>query len=214
MGQDAAAQSGARDYTRAEWDWLEAEWAFHLHGRSAFISQEDYRQLRQWSQEGIPPEAVVNAMEAYFARRAKRKREGGYVALAHLQRDVAKHMQLRAALARAEPAAGAAGWEGVRPPLGADPRAKALFLAWKQLQAAAPSPDAPGFLEHFDAERKAFKDLLALAEERLGEQAEPLRAALVARLADSKLQEGTLVWRRAWEHHWSRVLCETWGIPA
>jgi hypothetical protein len=169
--------------------------------------------LRAWSLEGIPPEAVVNAMEAYFARRAKRGRSTGFVSLAQLARDVAKAMKLRAALARAEPAAGVQGWEGVREPLASDAKARSLFGAWKQLQAAAPAPDSPGFLDHYDAERKAFKELLAHAEERLGDQAGPLRDNLGARLAESKLQEGTLVWRRAWDHHWSRILCESWGIP-
>jgi hypothetical protein len=101
----------------------------------------------------------------------------------------------------------------VREPLGSDPRARGLFTAWKQLQAAAPAPDSPGFLDHYDAERKAFKELIALAELRLGPQADPLREALAARLAEAKLQEGTLVWRRAWDHHWHRIVCETWGIP-
>ena len=54
---------------------------------------------------------------------------------------------------------------------------------------------------------------MAHAEQRLGPEAEPLRAALAARLTESKLAEGTLVWRRAWDHHWSRIVCETWGIP-
>jgi hypothetical protein len=201
------------DYSREEWDWVEAEWAFHLHGRSAFISQEDYRQLRAWSQEGVPAEAVVNAMEVFFERRAKRQKTTGFVTLAQVSRDVAKTMKLREALARAEPAAGAEGWEGVLEPLASDPKARSLFGAWKQRQASAPAPDSPGFLEHYDAERKAFKDLLAHAEERLGERAEGLRATLGERLAEARLQEGSLVWRRAWDHHWGRIVCETWGIP-
>ena len=191
---------------------MEGEWAFHLHGRSAFMSREDFLQLQVWAGEGVPAEAIVGAMEAYFGRRAKRAKTGGYVSLAHLAKDVAKAVKLRAALARTEVAA-AGGWDAVREPLRADPKARALFNAWKALQAGAPAPDAPGFLDHYDAERKAFRELVGHAEQRLGPEAEPLRTALAARLTESKLAEGTLVWRRAWDHHWSRIVCETWGIP-
>ena len=199
-------------YTREELDWMEGEWAFQLHGRSAFLSREDFQQLQAWAGEGVAAEAVVGAMEAYFSRREKRKKVGGFVAMSHLAKDVAKAVKLRAALARTEVAA-AGGWDAVREPLRADPKARALFNAWKALQAGAPAPDAPGFLDHYDAERKAFRELVAHAEQRLGPEAEPLRAALAARLTESKLAEGTLVWRRAWDHHWSRIVCETWGIP-
>jgi hypothetical protein len=200
-------------YTREELDWMEAEWAFHLHGRQAFLSREDFLQLQAWAGEGVPADAVVNAMEAYFGRRARRGKGRAFVALSHLAKDVAKAVQLRAALAKAGPAGAAPGWEPVKEPLRADPRARALFAEWQRLRTAAPAPDAPGFLDHFDAERKAFRDLVALAEERLGGAAAPLRGQLSARLAESRLEEGSLVWRRAWDHHWSRMVCEAWGIP-
>jgi len=190
---------------------MEGEWAFHLHGRSAFMSREDFLQLQVWAGEGVPAEAIVGAMEAYFTRREKRAKAGGYVNLTHLARDVAKAVKLRAALARTEPVGGA--WDAVKEPLRSDPRVRGLFAAWKQLQAGTPAPDAPGFLEHYDAERKAFRELVAQAEQRLGPAAEPLRTALAGRLAESKLEEGTLVWRRAWDHHWSRIVCEAWAIP-
>jgi len=35
---------------------------------------------------------------------------------------------------------------------------------------------------------------------------------VLVRLAEAALAEGTLVWRRAWDHHWSRIVCEAWGI--
>jgi hypothetical protein len=201
-------------YTREELDWVEAEWAFHLHGRSAFMSREDFLQLQVWAGEGVPADAIVNAMDAYFTRREKRAKARSFVALTHLVKDVAKAVKLRSALDRAgTPVAGEAGWDGVREPLRSDLRVRALFTDWKRLQAGAPPPDAPGFLDHFDAERKVHKELVAQAEQRLGASAEPLREALAARLAESKLQEGTLVWRRSWDHHWSRIVCETWGIP-
>lgn len=202
-------------YTREELDWMEGEWAFHLHGRSAFMSREDFLQLQLWAGEGIPADAIVNAMDAYFQRREKRAAARGFVALAHLARDVAKAAKLRSALDRAgaAPEAKAGAWDAVKQPLRADPRCRSLFEAWKRLQASAPPPDAPGFLDHFDAERKALRDLVAQAELRLGPEAGPLREALRARLIESRLAEGTLVWRRAWDHHWMRAVCENWGIP-
>jgi hypothetical protein len=203
-------------YTREELDWMEAEWAFHLHGRSAFMSREDFLQLQLWAGEGVPADAIVNAMDAYFQRREKRAAARSFVALEHLAKDVAKAVKLRQALDRAGAAQGRPGpgaWDAVKEPLRADPRGRSLFEAWKRLQAAAPPPDAPGFLDHFDAERKALKELVALAELRLGPGAEPLREELRARLTESRLVEGTLVWKRAWDHHWMKAVCERWGIP-
>jgi hypothetical protein len=193
-------------------DWVEGEWAFHLHGRSAFMSREDFLQLQVWAGAGVPADAIVHAMDAYFTRREKRAKGRSFVALSHLAKDVEKTMKLRSALDRAGAPKDLGAWEAVKEPLRSDPRARALFEAWKRLQAGAPQPDSPGFLDHFDAERKAFRELAALAEQRLGAEAEPLRLALTARLAEANLAEGTLVWRRAWDHHWLRMLCETWGI--
>ncbi len=198
-------------YTREELDWMEAEWAFHLHGRQAFMSREDFLQLQAWDAEGIPADAVVGAMEAYFERRARRAKPRTWVALSHLAKDVARAVKLRAALGKVE-AEDLSGWEAVKDPLRSDPRARAAFEAWKRCQAAAPPPDSPGFLDHFDQARRLRKDLLSLAEASLGARAEPLREALLARLAESKLQEGTLVWKRAWDHHWSRAVCDAWGM--
>ncbi|BDU73259.1 hypothetical protein [Mesoterricola silvestris] len=198
-------------YTREELDWMEAEWAFHLHGRQAFMSREDFLQLQVWDGEGIPADAVVGAMEAYFERRAKREKPRTWVALSHLAKDVARAVKLRAALGKVE-AEDLSGWEAVKEPLRSDPRARAAFEAWKRFQAAAPPPDSPGFLDHFDQARRLHRDLLALAEAALGARAEALRESLLARLAESKLQEGTLVWKRAWDHHWNRAVCDAWGM--
>jgi hypothetical protein len=200
-------------YTREELDWMEGEWAFHLHGRSAFMSREDFLQLQVWAGEGVPADAVVHAMDAYFTRREKRAKGRSFVALNHLAKDVEKTMKLRSALDRAGAPQDLSAWDSVKEPLRSDPRGRALFEAWKRLQAGAPQPDSPGFLDHFDAERKALRDLVAMAEQRLGDAAEPLRAALTARLIEAQLPEGTLVWRRAWDHHWLRAVCDSWGIP-
>jgi len=208
------ALSAGMGYTREELDWVEAEWAFHLHGRSAFMRREDFLQLQAWAGEGVPADAIVNAMDAYFTRRAKRAKSRSFVALEHLAKDVAKAVKLRSALAKAETEADTGSWDAVREPLRSDLRLRALFGDWKRLQAAAPAPDAPGFLDHFDAERKVFKELVAQAEQRLGPEAEALRAQLQVRLSEAKLVPDTLVWRRAWDHHWSRMVCAAWGIPA
>jgi hypothetical protein len=197
-------------YTREELDWIEAEWAYHLHGRSAFLSREDFARLMAWNGRGVPADAIVSAMEAYFERRARRPRPRAFVALSHLD----KVLKLREALQRAEvEAPDTGGWEAVQEPLRSDPRARSAFEAWRRLQAAAPSPDSPGFLDHFDAERKALAELVGLAEAALGPRAEAISADLRERLAASKLQEDTFVWKRAWDHHWSRLVCEAWGIP-
>ena len=200
-------------YTREELDWIEAEWAYHLHGRSAFLSREDFAQLLRWGEADVAAEVVVNAMEAYFTRRAKRARPRAFVALSHLDKDVAKAAKLREALRRSEPEVAGTGWEAVLEPLRSNPRARAAFGTWRGLQASAPPPDAPGFLDHFDSERRALADLVKLAEEDLGVRAGELERTLRQRLQEAKLQEGTFVWKRAWEHHWGRMVCETWGIP-
>ncbi len=201
-------------YARADWDWLEAEWAFQLHGRSAFLSREDFAQLQAWEGEGVPAEAVVAAMEAYFARRAKRPRPKAFVAVSHLAKDVAKVMKLRTAMARAGDAPAKGGWDQVKEPLRSDPEARVAFEAWRRAQAALPMPDAAEFLDAFDAERAAFSALLSKAEAALGPQAAPLKAALRTRLLDAHIPEEGLVWRRAWSHHWGKMVAEAWGLPS
>ena len=199
-------------YTREELDWIEAEWAYHLHGRQAFLSREDFLQVQAWDAEGAPAELVVSAMEAYFQRRAKRPRPRAFSAMAHLGKEVEKALKLRQSLLRAGPAASSSGWEGVGEPLRSDPRARAAFAAWSALKGAAPSPESPGFLDHFDRERGAFLEVVRLAEQALGPAAEDLRQRLSQRLAEAKLEAGTPVWERAWKHHWGRLVCEAWGI--
>ncbi len=208
-------------YSREEKDWIEAEWAFHLHGRSAFLSREDFAQLLAWEAEGVPAEAIVAAMETYFERRAKRTRPRSFVALSHLAKDVAKAVQLRASMARAladsaDPSAAQdklhEGWKAVKEPLASNPQARAAFDAWMRLATQAIAPDAPGFLDHHDAERAAFRALTALAEAALGPSAEGLKKDLRQRLQDAKVPENTPVWRIAWEHHLSRAVCAAWGI--
>jgi cell division septation protein DedD len=123
-------------------------------------------------------------------------------------------VKLRESLVRAGPAAApVSGWSEVKEPLRSDPRAKAAFEAWAACKASSPSPDAPGFLEHFDREREAYRRLVDLAALALGGSAQELSARLRGRLSAAKLEEGGALWKRAWSHHWGRLVCETWGIP-
>jgi len=156
----------------------------------------------------------VSALNAFFDRREKRDKPRTFVALKHLDRDVAKAVKLREAVLRAGPALDAGrGWEQVQAPLRDDPAAKAAFEAWQRLRAAAPSPEATGYLDHHDRERAARAALLALAEAALGLAAEVLRAELRQRLEAADMKEGGLVWKRAWTHHWARQIAAAWNLP-
>ncbi len=202
-------------YTREEWDWIEAEWAFHLHGRSAFLSNEDFHRLQIWEGEGIAAELIVNAMGAYFERRSKKPRTKSFVKVEHVSKDVAKGLKLREASDRGDtPKVDFGAWARVLEPLRSDPKARLAFEAWQRLKASAPSPDAPGFLDHFDAERSARRALLALAEEGLGAQTGAIRQELEARLTEAQLKPDSLVWNRAFQHHWELRVAEAWGIPS
>jgi len=201
-------------YTREEKDWLEREWAFRAWGRAGLLSTEDYRQVLAWESAGVPMELVVSALNAFFDRRDKREKPRTFVALKHFDRDVAKAVKLREALLRAGPELEVGkGWEQVQAPLREDPTARAAFEAWQRLRASAPSPEAAGYLAHHDQEREARTALLALAEAALGPGAETLRAELRQRLVASDMKEDGLVWKRAWNHHWARLVAHSWGLP-
>ena len=179
-------------YTREELDWMEAEWAFHLHGRSAFMSREDFLQLQAWAGEGVPADAIVNAMDAYFARREKRAKARAFVALEHLAKDVAKAVKLRSALDRAGARPGRArrlGRGEGTPALGpARPGPVRRLAAAPGRGARRRTPRASWTTMTPSA--RLFRDLVAQAEQRLGAAAEPLREDLAARLAESRLAGG------------------------
>jgi hypothetical protein len=199
-------------YTREELDWIEAEWAFHLHGRSAFLSAEDFRKVTEWEAAGLGAETVVAAMDAYFARREKKPRARAFVAMAHLEKDVAKAAKLRASLARAEAEQPIAPEGPLDPRIHQDPKAKALLEAWRRLNLAAPQPDRAGYLDHLDAERAARQAFVERAGGLLGPQAESARTALAERLQEAGIPEETAVWRRAFAHHWGKMVLEAFGI--
>ncbi|WP_243302178.1 hypothetical protein [Geothrix oryzisoli] len=201
-------------YTREEKDWLEREWAFRAWGRAGLLSTDDYRQVLAWEAGGIPMDLVVAALNAFFDRREKREKPRTFVALKHLDRDVAKAVKLREAVVRAGPELDAGkGWAQVKAPLKDDPAAKAAFEAWQRLRATAPSPEAAGYLAHHDGEREARAALLGLAEAALGSAVEALKSDLRQRLEASEMKEGSLVWKRAWNHHWARLVAAAWNLP-
>lgn len=201
-------------YSREEKDWLEREWAFRAWGRAGLLSTEDYCQVLAWEADGVPMDLVVAALNAFFDRREKKEKPRTFVALKHLDRDVAKALKLRESLLRAGPDLDAGrGWDQVKPPLREDPAAKAAFEAWQRLRFSAPSPDAAGYLAHHDQEREARVALLDLAEAALGPAAESLRTELHQRLLAADMKEGGLVWKRAWNHHWGRLVAAAWALP-
>ena len=201
-------------YTREEKDWLEREWAFRAWGRAGLLSTDDYRQVLAWEAAEVPMDLVVSALNAFFDRRETREKPRTFVALKHLDRDVAKAVKLRESLLRAGPGLDSGkDWAQVKAPLRDDPAAKSAFEAWQRLRASAPSPESAGYLAHHDQEREARTSLLALAEVAMGPSAEPLRVELRQRLEAADMKEGGLVWKRAWNHHWARLVASAWDLP-
>jgi len=202
------------EYSSEEWSWIEAEWAFHCHGRTAFISPENFRQAKAWADEGVPAEVLVVAMGTFFERRAKRPRPRAFVALSHLEKDVAKAMAFRKALARAGEALPTdfPGWDTVKEPLKSDPRARAAFEAWMRLKQNVFSPESPGYLEHLDSEREAYRAFIEIAAENLGSNRAALETALSEKLRSVDISEGSTVWKRAWDHHFAKDVCAAWGL--
>ncbi|MDR2697202.1 MAG: hypothetical protein LBB40_01855 [Holophagales bacterium] len=202
------------EYSSEEWSWIEAEWAFHCHGRTAFISPEDFRQAKAWEEEGIPAEVLVAAMGTFFERRARRPRPRSFVALTHLGKDVAKAMSFRKALSKAGDAlkTNFPGWDAVKEPLKSDPKAKAAFEAWMCLKLDSFSPESPGYLEHLDAEREAYKAFVEIAAVNLGPSRVALESELTEKLHSVDIPESSVVWKRAWDHHFAKDVCAAWGL--
>jgi hypothetical protein len=202
------------EYTSEEWSWIEAEWAFHCFGRTAFLSTEDFRQAKTWAEQGIPAEVLVSAMGSFFERRAKRPRPRAFVALTHIKKDIEKAMSFRRALARAGEAIKKdyPEWDTVKSPLKTDPKAKLAFEAWMQIKCNAPQPESSGYLDYLDTERKAYMSFIAIAAEALGPNRVALETKLAEKLRSVDIAEGSVVWKRAWDHHFAKDVCMEWGL--
>jgi hypothetical protein len=153
-------------------------------------------------------------MDSFFERRAKRPRPRAFVALSHLKKDVVKAMAFRKALNRAGEALEAhfPAWDSVMDELKTNPKAKAAFEAWMRLKGDAPPPESPGYLDHLDMERDARNAFVAVAAAALGASCDALEANLTEKLRSADVKEGTAVWKRAWEHHFSKDVCAAWGL--
>jgi hypothetical protein len=202
------------EYSPEEWSWIEAEWAFYRHGRTAFISPDDFRQAEAWAGEGIPAEVIVAAMGILFDRGAKRPRPRTFVALSHLGKDVAKEMSFRKALSRAGEGIKTdfPGWGSVKEPLQSDPKAKVAFEAWMRLKCGALPPESPGYLERLDSEREAYSVFIEIAAEKLGSGRAALEYSLAEKLRAVDIPEGSAVWKRAWNHHFAKDVCAVWDL--
>lgn len=203
-------------YTRQEFDWIEAEWAYACHGRQTFLSVDDFRQVEQWQAAGIRASQVVEAMTAYFAALTLRPRRPNRIKIAWIQPFLDK-LQARARRQAELPIAQfptSILWDQVIEPLKSDPQAKEVWSKWWFLKASEPGPDAPGFLDHFDHTRAAEAHLLKLAEAHLRSlgAANP-EAQLTAQLAEQNLTPGTDLYTRVWRHHWTRAVFRAFNVP-
>ncbi len=204
-------------YTRQEFDWIEAEWAYGCHGRQTFLSVDDFRQVEQWQAAGIRAASVVEAMTAFFVRLAQRPRRPNRIKLAWIQPelDKAQARQQRFAELPLVKFPATANWDKVIEPLKSDPQAKQAWTQWWFLKFNEPGPDAPGWLDHFDQTRAAEAQLLKLAEahlDRLSGITNP-RSTLALQLSEQGLQKGTDLYTRVWRHHWTRAVFKAFNVP-
>ena len=106
----------------------------------------------------------------------------------------------RAAVTAARGSGAEAAWAHATPLFRAMPGAREALVAWHTLLASAPSPRAAGYLAHQNQKREARAAVLVLAEASLGQAAGTLREDLRRRLEAADMKEGSLVWKRAWNH--------------
>jgi hypothetical protein len=74
------------------------------------------------------------------------------------------------------------------------------------------SPDSSGYLEQLDAERRAYRHFVEIASEALGPNRTSIENKLKEKLRSVDISEGTVVWKRAWEHHLAKDVCQAWGL--
>jgi hypothetical protein len=86
------------------------------------------------------------------------------------------------------------------------------FDAWMRIKSEAPSPESSGYLDYLDSERSAGGVFVGIAAAALGPNLTALKANLTNKLRSVDISEGSVVWKRAWEHHFSKDVCTAWGI--
>lgn len=200
-------------YSREEIDWVEAEWAFHLHGRSAFLSVDDFQKIQEWESQSIPPDLIVSAIKRYFERRAKKERPKSFIALGHIQSEIDKILKLRIALDQHKNLDQLKDWDLVKSPLREDLEAKNLFRIWQDKLHLMPSAESPVYLDIFREERNSYKELIRHAHLKLGDNMEILKIELTKKLKKAGLQPGSAVWDRSFDFHWSNLVADFWKIP-
>ena len=116
-----------------------------------------------------------------------------------------------AALA-AKKAGGGSAWDQASAEFRAVPGSKEALDSYLVLRASFPSPESTGYLTHHGMEREARAAMLAKAEIGLGHKAETLRGGLNQRLIAADMEASSLVWKRAWNHHWARLVAVEAGL--
>jgi len=208
-GRELLAADGSCGFPPEDVRWIQDE--FRFLGGHVFDLQ-DMAQLRQYRRDGAKSCDIVSGLTNFCSRQNLQIRRRTPTLLI-IRRDVLQVLALREILSRSESREETPkGWATVPEPLRSDSRARRTFELWKRLQVQSTDPDSPAFLDHHDAEQKAFKAFVELAEAALGAKAEGLREELRQRLEEAKLQGGTPVWRMAWDHHWNRIVCAAWEI--
>lgn len=203
-------------YTRQEYDWIEAEWAYHLFGRTAFLSVEDFSQIEGWDAQSIPADVIISAMDIYFKRRATKPRPRSFLALEYLQKDIDRLTQLRRALDlhRGESSPqDKTLWDSVKPPMKEDPKAINLFTLWSESRSMVPSAESTHYIEAIARVKAARTNLVAYAQSLLmTERRETLNGELIERLKASQLIPETPVWNLAFTHHWAIAILAEWSL--
>jgi len=158
-----------------------------------------------------PRYLVAAAIETLGSRRGVNNR-GGYLRSILTRRDAVLLKRARTRQ-KEDLTASSSPWDkSLSPRLQSVPGARKAFDEWQRLRASAPSPESAGYLAHHDQEREARAALLAKAEAALGPDAETLQQELRQRLEAADMKEGSLVWKRAWNHHWAESVATAYSL--
>lgn len=106
------------------------------------------------------------------------------------------------------------GWSALLPEFRVVPGVREAWVEWRHLHGSAPSPDSPGFLDHLDQEKSAYRKLLAHGETFLGSRAASIKAGVIARLEQAGFKSGSPAWDRASRHNVEYEIKQILGIGA